>query len=366
MTTAEPWAVEAACYPLAFAQVREDPRVDLAVLQRLKDRRRVVMIASGGETAVQMVRAGVDQLHLVDMNPSQIALTRLKLHLSATESPARSLQILGHEHQEPDDRLLHLDRLKSALGLSSEIFGPEDVVAGFGPDHVGRYEWTFSSLRKNLVSIQQIVEAALRENDASAKIRLTSSESLDGAAFSAAFHQTMSLENLVCLFGKGATQNPRQPFSDHFLERTRDAINRRGANRNPFLWQILFGQFPPADPYDCWIPMPSAVAGNQRTTPIYHQATMNDALQAMDDSSVDLIHLSNICDWLDESEAALTLTQASRVLRTGGWVILRQLNSSLSIDSIPAGLMWDVEFGRRLEAGDRSYFYPQIYAGTKL
>ncbi len=365
MTTAESWAVEAARYPLAFSQVREDPRVDLEVLQRMRDKRRVVMIASGGETAVQMVRAGVDQLHLVDMNPSQIALTQLKLHLSATESPARSLQILGHEVQEPDDRLQHLDRLKNTLGLSREIFGPEDVVARFGPDNVGRYEWTFSSLRKNLAAVQHCVEAALRENDAPAKLRLTSSESSDGAAFSAAFHQTMSLANLVCLFGPGATQNPRQPFSNHFLERTRYAINRGGADRNPFLWQILFGQFPHGDPYDCWVPMPNAVAVNQRIRPVYHQATMNDVLQAMDDSSVDLVHLSNICDWLNESEATETLTQASRILRRGGWVILRQLNSSLCIDSIPAGFVWDLEFGRRLEAGDRSYFYPKIYAGTK-
>jgi S-adenosylmethionine-diacylglycerol 3-amino-3-carboxypropyl transferase len=366
MKTAESWAIEAARYPLAFSQVREDPRVDLEVLQRLKDGRRVVMIASGGETAVQMLNAGVDELHLVDLNPAQLALTRLKLHLSGAESPGRSLAILGHEPLEPEERQVGLDQLLRTLGLPGDIFGPADVVARCGPDYVGRYEWTFHELREKLLPIHQSIEAALGQNVASAITRLTDLESSEGAILSSAFEQAMSLENLVCLFGTGATQNPRQAFSKHFCERTQDALKRRGANENPFLWQVLTGRFPAGHPYDCWLPNRTRSSSDRRISPVFHESTMNDALFSMDSSSADLIHLSNICDWLNADEAALTLSQASRVLRPGGWVILRQLNSSLSIDSIPAGIEWDTGWGNRLEAGDRSYFYPKIYVGTRL
>src|SRR5688572_13082427 len=85
---AAPWALAAASRPIAFAQVREDPWVDLAAIERLGADRglRVIMIASGGCTAALLAASGrVADLHLVDVNPAQLTLTRLKLHLLTTE-----------------------------------------------------------------------------------------------------------------------------------------------------------------------------------------------------------------------------------------------------------------------------------------
>src|SRR5688572_5670546 len=83
-----PWAQEAARWPLAFAQVREDPRLDLVVLRRLRAPADVIMIASGGDTAVCLGREPLRSLTLVDANPAQLALSRLKMHLAGTASPA--------------------------------------------------------------------------------------------------------------------------------------------------------------------------------------------------------------------------------------------------------------------------------------
>lgn len=51
--TPDAWAVAASRLPLAFAQVREDPRLDLEIISLLPDHPVIVMIASGGETAIQ-------------------------------------------------------------------------------------------------------------------------------------------------------------------------------------------------------------------------------------------------------------------------------------------------------------------------
>ena len=46
-----PWILEAKRLPLAFAQVREDPLIDLWVVNQLVTKAHVLMIASGGCTA---------------------------------------------------------------------------------------------------------------------------------------------------------------------------------------------------------------------------------------------------------------------------------------------------------------------------
>ncbi len=93
------WVVAAANMPIAFAQVREDSFLDLALLDRIDGHHiRAVMIASGGCTAAALAASGrVDHLHLVDVNPAQIALCRLKLHLLQTATPLERLKLLGHE-----------------------------------------------------------------------------------------------------------------------------------------------------------------------------------------------------------------------------------------------------------------------------
>src|SRR5713226_4841071 len=91
------WVTEAAALPLAFAQVREDPLLDQAVVARLPGSARILMVASGGCTAAWLAAsAKVARIHLVDPNPAQIALARLKLHLLHLADPVERLALLGH------------------------------------------------------------------------------------------------------------------------------------------------------------------------------------------------------------------------------------------------------------------------------
>jgi S-adenosylmethionine-diacylglycerol 3-amino-3-carboxypropyl transferase len=53
------------------------------------------------------------------------------------------------------------------------------------------------------------------------------------------------------------------------------------------------------------------------------------------------------------------------VMKPGGKVIIRQLNSTLEIPALDSGLRWDAELGFAMERRDRSYFYPQIHVGSR-
>ena len=326
------WVSEAAALPIAFAQVREDPRLDLACCRRrLPENATVVMIASGGDTAVCLARLPLARLILVDMNPAQLALTRCKLHLAKHAERKQALAWLGHSFLPvPEEQLTSLF---AEVGLPMDALGRLGVVAANGPDFSGRYEFLFAALR-----------ARLREQPETA------------------FEDVMSMGNLVALFGKEATQNPRVPFAQHFSQRLADAFARQASGENPFLSQMLYGCFPAGVAWDwlseeSWTPL--------CVEPEFVQARMHDALEALPAESVDFVQLSNILDWLSPAEATELLRSAHRVLKPGGLALIRQLNSSLDIPNLASGFHWEVEAGRGMVLCDRSFFYPEIHLGRK-
>ena len=63
---------------LFFAQVREDPRAELAALRPGPDDD-VVVVSSGGCTALSLLAAGAGRVVAVDLNATQNHLVELKL-----------------------------------------------------------------------------------------------------------------------------------------------------------------------------------------------------------------------------------------------------------------------------------------------
>lgn len=351
---ADDWAVAASSLPLAFAQVREDPQLDMELAGRLAPGSTVVMIASGGETAACLARLPL-RLHLVDMNASQLALSRLKWQL-AGGPPGDAMAILGHTEIPAADRSRRLEAVLEEMGLAGDVFGPPEMAARLGPDHCGRYEVAFAELRKCLAPFRHELAGMLHSP-------LPAGDFLSSplaAAMDAAFSEIMRLENLVCLFGEQATQNPRRPFSGHFAARTGEIIRRLPPLSNPFLWQILAGRFHADHPYD-WLLDPRPVIAEAH----WHHGRMDEVMNGFPPACVDLLHLSNILDWLSPAEATEVLHGAARVLKKGGRVIIRQLNSSLEIGSLDSGFVWDGALGREMERRDRSYFYSGILVGER-
>src|SRR5437879_5368694 len=143
------WVAEAAELPVAFAQVREDPFLDARVVERLKPPARVMLIASGGCTlAFLAATCRMARFDVIDPNPAQIALSRLKLHLLQNFEPSSRLALLGHAPMAADEREDRLRVALQAIGVPPDAIGPPHVWAAGGPDYVGRYERVFGELRK--------------------------------------------------------------------------------------------------------------------------------------------------------------------------------------------------------------------------
>jgi S-adenosylmethionine-diacylglycerol 3-amino-3-carboxypropyl transferase len=321
-----PWVREAAALPVAFAQVREDPRVDRAVAERLGPEARVCMVASGGCTAAVLATLpNVAAVHLVDANPAQLELARLKLSLLEAATPER-LARLGHA--DP---------------------------AGGGPDYAGRYERCFAALSAALPDAE--LDDLLRLTDPAEQARRAAPDTPLGRRLDTALDEVLALPNLVALFGEAATRNPVEPFARHFARRLRVALGNFPAADNPFVWQMLRGRYPPGRPAD-WFTLPQQKPTAAVTE---REGFMADALREAP-GAFDLVHLSNILDWLSPAEATATLAAA---LRPGGHVLIRQLNSSLDIPAAGPMFAWDITTAAALHAADRSFFYRALHLGRK-
>ncbi|MGV3533600.1 MAG: DUF3419 family protein [Chthoniobacteraceae bacterium] len=358
---AAPWALEAAQLPIAFSQVREDPRVDEAVLRELAPGARVFMIASGGDTAAALIASGlVKSVFLVDINRAQRTLSRLKIWLLQHSPVEERLAVLGYREMAAAERKRIINGVLKEVGETVEDLGPEEFVTKVGPDFAGRYEVLFEKLRERLSNHRAELERLFELGDPVEQARMVGSETALGKAMDAAFAETMQLENLVCLFGEGATRNARIPFCQHFAERTRHALSTMPANTNPFLAQLLLGKFTPNAPYD-WL---TREAPETWPDVSYFHTWATDLLDFADEEMFDFIHLSNILDWLSPKQAQRTLGLAWRALRPGGRVIIRQLNSTLEIPAAEPRFAW-LDQTAALHAADRSFFYRELFIGEK-
>src|SRR5690606_25747454 len=118
---------------VAFSQVREDADIDLSISHCLGTGLRGVMIASGGCTAAALAVSGrFDRLDVVDLNESQLALTRLKFWLAFTAQPLVRLRVLGHLPLRPVIRNTLLSRAFSQLALHDNCLGELDYVSRVG------------------------------------------------------------------------------------------------------------------------------------------------------------------------------------------------------------------------------------------
>jgi len=359
--TVSPWVLETAHLPIAFAQVREDATLDQWVLDQLECSAEIIMVASGGCTAAALAAMPrVSRLHLIDPNPAQIALSRLKLRLLATTNVPERLSLLGHTPMPVAKRRLRLTAELQALNLPADAMGPIDLIAEVGLDQAGRYEILFSKLRAALSDATGEITALLQLCDPAEQSRTADPATHLGGALDAAFDSVMALPNLIGLFGEAATRNRCEPFSRHFARRTRHALATLPAANNPYLWQMLQGRFPSGVVYP-WL---EAATPSRMPEVIWTVTTMAEALNG-ELEAFDFVHLSNILDWLAPEEARSTLDLAWKALRPGGCTLIRQLNSSLDIKRLGERFQWESKSAAALHDRDRSFFYCGLHLGRK-
>ena len=364
-TTVQPrsegWVEHACSLPVAFAQVREDPLLDLEIVNRMPDGASVIMIGSGGCTAALLAASSrVSRLVVVDPSPSQLALVKVKMHLLERYERADRSKLLGHQAMRSEERAQMTQSILRDLNLRQDAFGPVEFVAQKGLDYCGRYEILFAQLQQGIEKFAQFTDSLLRLSDPVDQANAFRSNRAFQRQLTTTMRQVMSQANLVALFGSDATRNRVQPFAQHFEQRLIESISTIPNATNPYIWQFLAGKYPP-DSETPWLVSPLCL---NLPDIRFVSKTIADEL-ATSDQKFDFVHLSNVLDWLTDAEATATLRLASDSLQDGGYVFVRQLNSSLDIRSLANQIEWLESDSEKLHFADRSFFYRDLHLGRK-
>lgn len=356
------WVHHSLDLSLRFAQVREDPSLDAWVVQRLPPGATLLIVGSGGCTlALLATMPNVSSIHVVDPNPAQLALCRVKLALLRNQDVQSRLEFLGHRDTTVETREHQLHSICDDTGDEADVFGPTEFILDFGLDYAGRYESVFRQISNSISQYPGEVLDLVQLESVRDQARWLQSHPEFVAGLLESFDQVMALENLVALFGETATQNPVMPFATHFFQRTIHALHCFNTNTNHFLWQVL-ACTADSKPHAQWLGQPRQTV---RAELCFASETIQHYL-SQTDVDFDYIHLSNVLDWLTADEARSLLELTWNRLKPKGYTLIRQLNSDLPIRTIGECLTWLDEESETLHREDLSYFYRGVHCGQKL
>jgi len=352
---------------LFFAQVREDPILEIEALEAGPGDT-VVVVSSGGCTALSLIAAGAGQVVAVDLNTAQNNLVELKAAAVARLPPLEAISFIGGSKAPGRTRWATYTRLRPELSVESRRYWDERKhaikrgVLGSGVSErfigvivgVMRAAIHPPARIRRLLACQSLDEQRdlyRREWD-NRRWRLLFKVLLNRAVFRHTYHPAF-FEHV---------ENPS--FADHFHELTEHALTDVAVADNYFLHQMLTGSYPHEVP--AGIPpyldgrAASALADSGDRLLLVDGAYI-DHLKTCPDGSVAGFSLSNICEWLDSAQVDQLLTEIARTARPGARLVFRNF---VGWTEVPARwrevIVEDRAWGEALIARDRSLMQRRI------
>ena len=352
---------------LFFAQVREDPRLELEALAPLADAR-VVVVSSGGCTALSLLAAGTGHVTAVDLNSTQNHLVELKIAALRRLTMPEILSFFGVARGAGKRRLRTYRTIRPLLTEgAAEFWDTHEALLGRGALACGVTEQFIGAVVKvvklfihgprkverllALESLEEQREFFDREWN-TRRWRLLFPLLINRWTFSRALEPEFFRE----------VENPS--FAAHFRALLEHALCDIPVRSNYFLHQMLLGTYPNGVP---------------EGVPPYLHRTQREILRARfdcldlvdggyaeylrncDDSSVDALAISNICEWLDADGIDQLFEQVVRVAKPGARFCFRNF---VGHTEVPARfrdvVIEDFEAGRIAILCDRSCLQSRI------
>lgn len=352
---------------LFFAQVREDPRLEIDALAPLAEAR-VLVVSSGGCTALSLLAAGAAHVTAVDLNAAQNHLVELKVASLRWLTMPEILGFFGVARGTPERRVRTYRTIRPLLSKRAaefwdtheELLGRGALVCGVSEQFISvvvRVVTLFIHGRRKierllaLESLEDQREFFDREWN-TRRWRLLFPTLLNRWTFNRAYDPA---------FFRGV-ENPS--FAAHFRRLLEHALCDVPVRSNYFLHQMLLGTYPTRVPDG----VPPYLERTQREI----LRTRLDCLELVDggyseylatleESSIDAFALSNICEWLDQAGVEQLFEQVVRVAKPGARFCFRNFVGHTEIPERFRGeIIEDCEAGQRAIARDRSCLQSRI------
>lgn len=362
---------------LVYAQIWEDPVVDMAALE-ITPETRLVTIASGGCNVLSYLTAGPAHIDAVDLNAAHVALNRLKLAAAQSLPGHTAFARLFAASDDPANAVAYRRYVRPALDDASRRYWDGRDASGrrrIARFHRGFYRY---GLLGRFIGLGHWIAWAygrdparlLHAADAAERKRIFDTE------FAPLFERGLvrrALNHPTALFGLGIP--PAQYTALHGagsvgmagvvkerLERLACAFDPRD---NYFAWQAFARCYAPSGsgslpPYL----MPENFERVRTNAPrvTVHHTSFTDYLASRPTASLDRYVLLDAQDWMDDAALNALWHQITRTSRPGARVIFRTAAvETLLPGRVEPGLLsrwrYDAERSASLHARDRSAIY---------
>ena len=350
---------------LFFAQVREDPRVEIEAL-RPGAADRVVCVASGGCTALSLLAAGAGEVHAVDVNRAQNHLVELKAVAVRELERLEAIAFLGGTPMRATRRLAVYRRLRGRLGPGAAAWWDRRGSAiARGVIEAGISEG-FIRLVSRLV--RRVVHSPRRVERMLACVtldeqRLLFAREWDTVGWRALFAILLNRWSMSRAYDPRFFERVgRADFAAHFLALANRALTEVPVADNYFLHQMLLGRYPVerADGVPPYLSARGAAAiAARRDGLLLVDGGVTEHLRTLPDRSVHAFALSNIGEWMDEHGIAELFAEVERTAAPGARVVFRNFVGWTELPSSCTRLVEDAELGPRLMRRDRSVVQPR-------
>jgi S-adenosylmethionine-diacylglycerol 3-amino-3-carboxypropyl transferase len=346
---------------LYFAQVREDPCLEIEALAAgAADT--VVVVSSGGCTALSLLAAGAGKVVAVDLNRTQNHVVELKLAAISELSAEDATRFLGGWPATAESRRATYARLRPRLTPAARLHWDARrvqitggvITAGVSERFIGAIMRVVRTTIHPPGRVRRLLACRTLEEQQrlyetewnSRRWRLLFSALLNRVVF----RKTYSPEFFQHV------DNPS--FARHFYSLAEHSLTRVPIATNYFVHQMLTdfypegvpGGLPPYLDQEYFAALGGAAA---RLTMV--DGSYGDYLKTCAGRSLDGFALSNICEWLTAEQTDELLTEIVRTARPGARLVLRNFVGWTDLPAKWAGvIVADTAAGERLIAQDRS------------
>ena len=346
---------------LFFSQVREDPLLEIDALAPASDTT-IVVVSSGGCTALSLVACGAGRVVSVDSNTTQNHLVELKAQAIRSLEPGALLGFLGATSASKAGRVADYRALRGSLSVdAAKFWDSHSRMIGKGILNSGVSE---GFIRVVVHALRLLVHPASRID------RLLSCDTLDEQRelyekewntrrWRALFRVLLSRRAFNRTYDAAFFQNvDNGDFAGHFYRLMEHALCEIPVSSNYFLHHMLRGTYRTA--IVGGVPPYLDRAAHSATRERLENLELVDGgyaeyLATCESESVDGFALSNICEWLDQEQIRNLFAEVVRVARPGARVCFRNFVGHTEIpQAFRSSLREDVEAGRAAIKRDRS------------
>ena len=351
---------------LYFAQVREDPQLEIEALNPTANDS-LVVVGSGGCTALSLLAAGAGRVAAVDLNQSQNHLIELKLAAAALPRTAM-LGMLGARKWGSEDRVDAYTDCRFLLSAEACAYWDAHLPAiergalnaGVTERFIRAVVFALEAFVHSRARIEHMLECASSEEQ-----RALFEREWNTLRWRAFFELLLNRIVFRRAYDPAFFSHLQQPsFATHFRARAEHTLTRLSVRDNYFLQHMLTGEYSLNDPNG--IPLYLSESGSRAIAGARDALTLVDGsvteyLRSLPSRSVSGFALSNICEWLSPAAIDELFTQVVRTAQPNATLCFRNFVGWTEVpDRWRGAVVEDRALGEHMIARDRAVVQRRI------